>query len=108
MDANACIRSYIPSLLKLEQTTTAQKVRVDMRDFEALARKQKRAKAQQAAYAAQMAEQGRPYPRSLLLHDGTDDGSRTGTNSLGHDGVQVRMQYYCTSGYPVKQHSKKS
>ena len=62
-----------------------------MRDFEALALKQKRAKEQQAAYVAQMAAQGKPFPRSLLLHDGTDDGSRTGTNSLGHDGVQVLM-----------------
>ena len=78
-------------------------VRVDMRDFDALSDKQ-------SAHAALLAEQrkddeereydyaGNPLsqvPNSpglgLVGHgdDGTDDGSRTGTNSLGHDGVQV-------------------
>lgn len=67
------------------------KVRVDMRDFEALAAKQKHAREQQAAHAARAAADGKStwQRRPLLLHDGTDDGSRTGTNSLGHDGVQV-------------------
>jgi len=41
---------------------------------------------QRAAYLANL---GGRFPSVTRFSDGTDDGSRTGTNSLGHDGVQV-------------------
>jgi len=62
-------------------------VRVDMRDFSELARKQKVRRLEREAYTLDTGST--IYPDRLRLDDGTDDGSRTGTNSLGHDGVQV-------------------
>jgi hypothetical protein len=60
-----------------------------MRDFEPLAAQQRQARLEEAAHAARAAAQGTAWPPPLLRHDGTDDGSRSGTNRLGHDGVQV-------------------
>ena len=42
----------------------------------------------EASRVAALSRSGRRYT-SAQIDDGTDDGSRTGTNSLGHDGVQV-------------------
>jgi len=85
-------------------------VRVDMRDFSALAKKQLQARERRAPEepqrlaleeleGARATQAGRRPSRQAALArrrraadlqgDGTDDGSRTGTNSLGHDGVQV-------------------
>ena len=88
-------------------------VRVDMRDFSALAKKQLQARERRAPEepqrlaleeleGARATQAGRRPSRQAALArrrraadlqgDGTDDGSRTGTNSLGHDGVQVRKR----------------
>jgi hypothetical protein len=60
-----------------------------MRDFEALATLQRKQSKLEDAHALQQRELGVLVVQPLAKHDGTDDGSRTGTNSLGHDGVQI-------------------
>mmetsp|Transcript_15811 Transcript_15811/g.20515 ORF Transcript_15811/g.20515 Transcript_15811/m.20515 type:complete len:225 (+) Transcript_15811:2104-2778(+) len=64
-------------------------VRIDMRDFEALAKLQRKQFILESEHALKQRALGVRVIKPLKTHDGTDDGSRTGTNSLGHDGVQI-------------------
>lgn len=60
-----------------------------MRDFEALATKQRKQALLEAEHVRKQEAMGVRFVKPLSKHDGTDDGSRTGTNLLGHDGVQI-------------------
>lgn len=60
-----------------------------MRDFESLAALQRKQAKLEEEHAKQQRALGVRFVQPLSKHDGTDDGSRTGTNSLGHDGVQI-------------------